>query len=466
MASLKNTTINDTGFLQLPNGTDGQRPSPTNGMMRYNTTSGQMEVYTTAWRQLSTNYNVEVILIAGGGGGGASFNVSFGGGGGGGAGGYLQQAVDVTPGTNYSMVIGGGGGGASISAQYGTTGGNTTGFGLTARGGQGGASYQNSAFSNPSTSVGSGGGSARDSPTYGIPIQDGQGNYGGGTGDSCMSGSGGGGSGSNGFNGDRDCNEWRVNTTACGGIAKLYEWESNLGGIIATRVKVYSVYCGGQRSANYAVAYSDDNVNWTNAFTGVMDSNNATGGTGTCGTIQGTGTGNGSYGRHIYWRYTVTGSVVGHHPRTSRVWLEDAAGNQYLLHRFINDNFDDIGNYQFTVVGSECREGIWLAGGAGGSFEGTGNKFSFGNGGQLPERGGRGSNTSGGTPQNYGTPGDANSGFGGGGANHNSFGGASAGGSGIVIIRYFGPQRGSGGSVTSVNGYTIHKFLSSGTFTA
>lgn len=40
------------------------------------------------------------------------------------------------------------------------------------------------------------------------------------------------------------------------------------------------------------------------------------------------------------------------------------------------------------------------------------------------------------------------------------------GGSGIVIIRYSGSQRGSGGSVTSAGGYTIHTFTSSGTYTA
>jgi hypothetical protein len=40
-----------------------------------------------------------------------------------------------------------------------------------------------------------------------------------------------------------------------------------------------------------------------------------------------------------------------------------------------------------------------------------------------------------------------------------------AGGSGIFIIRYAGPQRGSGGTITSVDGYTYHTFTSSGTFT-
>jgi hypothetical protein len=40
------------------------------------------------------------------------------------------------------------------------------------------------------------------------------------------------------------------------------------------------------------------------------------------------------------------------------------------------------------------------------------------------------------------------------------------GGSGVVIIRYAGSQRGTGGTVTSAGGYTYHTFNSSGTFTA
>jgi PKD repeat protein len=35
-----------------------------------------------------------------------------------------------------------------------------------------------------------------------------------------------------------------------------------------------------------------------------------------------------------------------------------------------------------------------------------------------------------------------------------------------VIIRYAGIQRGSGGTVTSSGGNTIHTFTSSGTYTA
>jgi hypothetical protein len=40
-----------------------------------------------------------------------------------------------------------------------------------------------------------------------------------------------------------------------------------------------------------------------------------------------------------------------------------------------------------------------------------------------------------------------------------------AGGSGIVIVRYQGPQKAIGGTITSNNGYTIHTFTTSSTFT-
>jgi hypothetical protein len=47
MATLKNTTIDDTGFLNLPSGNTAQRPaSPVNGAMRYNSQTGFAEVYT------------------------------------------------------------------------------------------------------------------------------------------------------------------------------------------------------------------------------------------------------------------------------------------------------------------------------------------------------------------------------------------------------------------------------------
>jgi hypothetical protein len=43
--------------------------------------------------------------------------------------------------------------------------------------------------------------------------------------------------------------------------------------------------------------------------------------------------------------------------------------------------------------------------------------------------------------------------------------GTNAGTDGVVVIRYFGTQKGTGGTVTSSGGYTYHTFTSSGTYT-
>ena len=42
----QNVTLSSTGALTVPSGTTAQRPaSPTNGMLRYNTTIPQLEIY-------------------------------------------------------------------------------------------------------------------------------------------------------------------------------------------------------------------------------------------------------------------------------------------------------------------------------------------------------------------------------------------------------------------------------------
>jgi len=92
------------------------------------------------------------------------------------------------------------------------------------------------------------------------------------------------------------------------------------------------------RAANYTVEYSDDNSTWTAAWTGTMTSLSTSG-----GVIQGTG-GGGSYGVHRYWRYRVTGTVTGHHPRVSRIFFVDATGYEIDVVRFGEDNMADSGS--------------------------------------------------------------------------------------------------------------------------
>ena len=63
--------------------------------------------------------------------------------------------------------------------------------------------------------------------------------------------------------------------------------------------------------------------------------------------------------------------------------------------------------------------------------------------------------------------GTANTGGGGGGGGYGTGNGdGAAGGSGLVIIRYAGVQRGTGGTVVTTGGYTYHTFTSSGTYTS
>lgn len=139
-----------TGAATLPVGTTAQRPaSPTNGMTRFNTTTGYPEWYSATlgtWINYSDLiYSIEYLVVAGGGGGGGaeSSNGFGGGGGGGGAGGYLASSTNVTSLTSYSITVGAGGGGGSNSgnpstATAGGNGSNSTFATVTAIGGGGG----------------------------------------------------------------------------------------------------------------------------------------------------------------------------------------------------------------------------------------------------------------------------------------------------------------------------------------
>jgi hypothetical protein len=101
-----------------------------------------------------------------------------------------------------------------------------------------------------------------------------------------------------------------------------------------------------------------------------------------------------------------------------------------------------------------------LGGGGGGAAGGNGNTVGYGdtNGINAGGNGGLGNNQPGGNA-------GANTGGGGGGGSHyNSNNKGGDGGSGIVIVRYPGPQAATGGTVETKAGYTYHTFTSSGTF--
>lgn len=122
------------------------------------------------------------------------------------------------------------------------------------------------------------------------------------------------------------------------------------------------------------------------------------------------------------------------------------------------------------ATGANGTSPIGGAGGVGGSSTISGSTvfYSGGGGGGVDSAisgalGGNGGGGNGGG-SSAATAGTANTGGGGGGGRQGNAG--AAGGSGIVIIAYLGSQRGTGGTVTSSGGYTIHTFTSSGTYNA
>jgi prepilin-type N-terminal cleavage/methylation domain-containing protein len=97
---------------------------------------------------------------------------------------------------------------------------------------------------------------------------------------------------------------------------------------------------------------------------------------------------------------------------------------------------------------------VYYAGGGGGGSYTTYPVGAGGSGG-----GGSGANSS--INNGNGYAGTSNTGSGGGGGNGSPLGGSGgAGGSGIVIVRYLGTPKATGGNITNVAGYTIHTFTS------
>ena len=117
--------------------------------------------------------------------------------------------------------------------------------------------------------------------------------------------------------------------------------------------KIYSSFGSSIRSSNYTVQYSDDNSNWTTAFTGVASNNTS------CGIQQNTGSGSGSYGLHRYWRYVEGSPIQSHHPRVSRIILTDINGIDYNLVVYTSDNCSDTGTFQVGTVSLDFGGTTW-----------------------------------------------------------------------------------------------------------
>ena len=121
-----------------------------------------------------------------------------------------------------------------------------------------------------------------------------------------------------------------------------------------------------------------------------------------------------------------------------------------------------------SSAGTAGTNSLGGVGGSGLNWFSIGNFYAGGGGGGSGTTGSAGGSGVGGTGGSGGTSptnGTANTGGGGGGGGNPALTGGS-GGSGVVIIRYVGSQRGTGGTVTSSGGFTYHTFTSSGTYTS
>jgi hypothetical protein len=126
----------------------------------------------------------------------------------------------------------------------------------------------------------------------------------------------------------------------------------------------------------------------------------------------------------------------------------------------------------------------WAAGGGGAGYSTWGGNGGLGGGGGGAPRQGSGTTngTGGGSALNSGSVAEigalnsqtnkrggaagVNTGSGGGGGSHyNLTNDGGSGGSGIVVVRYSGTARGTGGTITTVSGDTVHTFTTSGVLT-
>ena len=176
---------NSTAGIILPSGSTADRPaSGQAGQVRFNTTTGQMEYWsstsdTPQWRNIKdgplNQVSVRYLVIGGGGGGGGYTQA-----GGGGAGGYrtnfgtgnisggnsaVEADLTLLPETQYTVTVGAGGAGGinNSSTGYGQRGSDSVFASITSYGGGGGGIYSGIMPPTSQLPVGSGGGAPNDS---------------------------------------------------------------------------------------------------------------------------------------------------------------------------------------------------------------------------------------------------------------------------------------------------------------
>ena len=222
-----------------------------------------------------------------------------------------------------------------------------------------------------------------------------------------------------------------------GGGGNTYGGAGGAGGLLTSSTTLSSgtaytitIGSGGAGSATSAAGSSGNNSVLTGFATAIGG-----GGGGTNGTAAGTSGGSGGGASNNGSTLTVAGSGTVGQGNAGGVGGSGAGG----------------GGGGAGAAGSVSNGGAGLSN----SISGTAVFYAGGGGGFNTGTGGAGGGGG------YQVNGGANTGGGGGGG-----GTAASGGSGIVIIAYLGSQRGTGGTVTSSGGYTIHTFTSSSTYNA
>jgi len=255
MAELDKSTVNDTGYIQLPVGTTAQQPGnagqPTAALaqIRFNSSEGYIEFYNgTVWKKLgsvtppsasggttaelpingiqyrfhaftsSGTFNVSSIgsegkitaVIVAGGGGGGNDNA-----GGGGAGGVILIEDFQLSVQSYTINVGNGGADGQPGEQPGANGGNSTAFGQTAIGGGGGGGGDGG---QNGRNGGSGGGAGGENPPNSGGVGTAGQGFNGGREGAVGDGNGGGGGGAGGPGGNAGTGT--VSQSGNGGIGR------------------------------------------------------------------------------------------------------------------------------------------------------------------------------------------------------------------------------------------------------
>jgi hypothetical protein len=189
---LDSTSQSGSGAIQIPVGTSAQRPpSPTNGMIRKNTTTGLVEHWdpaTSSWIGLTSVVSYDVLAVGGGGGTGYSQYHN----GGGGGGGTVFSAGILSIGQVYTVTVGAGGTGGTATSANNNTAGNPSQFGsLVALGGGRGGTWPD--FPGGNGSSGGGGAENGNAPSQAAGLGTAGQGFNGGAGASSGPGAGGGG---------------------------------------------------------------------------------------------------------------------------------------------------------------------------------------------------------------------------------------------------------------------------------